>query len=872
MQGIFQCIQQSGVGCFESPTGTGKSLSTVCATLTWLTDEEDRIIKDAAATLTTTQSPIADSDWLQAILQPKSNTSQISATNQQLKTALDRYGHTLARIASNPTSTAKRHYGVHSFSKDQPTLPTSHGGRTTTGTKRTLDEVYTSGGNAAADNNDNNGNDTDDQEFTMRFYDSDDNRSGRGNDNDRNNDSNESDSDHDNDRAHTWDTLQLPQILYCSRTHSQLTQFVAEIQKTKFKNIRCVVVGSRKHLCIHPKLQSYTSDQLMNEKCHDMQQSKPPARSKSTDNVATAKCPFHNNRRERVLADKMLHQLHDIEDIVQLGHDEQACPYYASREAIQHAQLICMPYNSLLHADIRDSLGIQLKNRVVIIDEAHNLVEAINQMHGSDISLMQLQIAIDSLQQYITRFQSRLHGKNIYYLNILQTIFRKLILVLEGKWKHEANTSDGSHKHNQETVFSMNSFLFASSMDHINFFKLKKYLQASNIVNRIGGFVEAQRRIAQNTNTDHGPPQTQRQRQSLPSQEADISTKSALRSVLSLITSFTREEVDGRVFVNPINSSHYMPLTDNYPSIRFVMLNAASVFQPIVHAARSIVLLGGTMQPFQFFTSTLFRDVPAERLRLFSCGHVVDRSRVLARIVSQHSLSTQPLECTHEKRLSLPFTNDLFQTILETCRHIPAGVVIFFTSYQYLATVIARWTSNGSMNSLQQLKPVFVETKQCGSVSLDCVWSRYCAEIQRNKTRGAILFSVIGGRLSEGINFSDELARGVIVVGLPYPDTRDSVLQAKISFLMQQQQQNKSTVVSDMINLPEVMCMRAVNQAIGRSIRHAHDFASIVLIDHRYTKPRIRNQLPEWIRESLCHVSLAQLGADLDGFFRSSET
>ena len=40
-----------------------------------------------------------------------------------------------------------------------------------------------------------------------------------------------------------------------------------------------------------------------------------------------------------------------------------------------------------------------------------------------------------------------------------------------------------------------------------------------------------------------------------------------------------------------------------------------------------------------------------------------------------------------------------------------------------------------------------------------------------------VLLAVVGGRLSEGINFGDNLCRCVMVAGLPYPNPQDVVLQ-----------------------------------------------------------------------------------------------
>lgn len=47
------------------------------------------------------------------------------------------------------------------------------------------------------------------------------------------------------------------------------------------------------------------------------------------------------------------------------------------------------------------------------------------------------------------------------------------------------------------------------------------------------------------------------------------------------------------------------------------------------------------------------------------------------------------------------------------------------------------------------------------------------------KTRGAVLLAVCKGKIAEGIDFADEMARCVLLVGIPYPSLGDKRVQLK---------------------------------------------------------------------------------------------
>lgn len=57
---------------------------------------------------------------------------------------------------------------------------------------------------------------------------------------------------------------------------------------------------------------------------------------------------------------------------------------------VPSAEVVVLPYNSLLHKATRESLDIKLKGNIVILDEAHNIMDAITAMYSETVNMAQV--------------------------------------------------------------------------------------------------------------------------------------------------------------------------------------------------------------------------------------------------------------------------------------------------------------------------------------------------------------------------------------------------------------------------------------------------------------------------------------------------
>ncbi|XP_058415054.1 ATP-dependent DNA helicase DDX11 isoform X2 [Diceros bicornis minor] len=854
MAELYQVLEAGKIGIFESPTGTGKSLSLICGALSWLRDFEQKKRQEEARLLETgtvplnagkdqppslasscqetpdTLRPAGEPDWVTQFVQKKEERELVDRLKEERvrrKKREERLRH--IRHNAQLKYAAKR---VRQEEEETERLLRLSREMLAAGTGAEQLEQLASG----------------EEELVLAEYESDEEKGTA------------SGVDEDEDDL---EEEHVTKIYYCSRTHSQLAQFVHEVQKSPFgKDTRLVSLGSRQNLCVNEDVKNLGSVQLINDRCVEMQRSKHERKSEAEEEKPKrrrqeprAACPFYNYEQLQLLRDEVLVEVKDIEQLVTLGKEAQACPYYGSRFAIPAAQLVVLPYQMLLHAATRQAAGIRLQGQVVVIDEAHNLIDTITGIHSAEVSGSQLCQAHSQLLQYMERYGKRLKAKNLMYIKQILYLLEKLVTVL-GNIKQNPNTQSLSQTGTE--LKTINDFLFLSQIDNINLFKVRRYCEKSMVSRKLFGFTERYGAVLTPSREQPRLAGFQHFLQSLqpggtkaPAAPIEEEAARALRPASPLmhiegfLAALTAANQDGRVILSRRGNL-------SQSSLKFLLLNPAVPFAQVVKECRAVVIAGGTMQPVSDFREQLLAcaGAEAERVVEFSCGHVIPPDNILPLVICSGP-SNQQLEFTYQKR-------ELPQMMLETgrilcnlCNVVPGGVVCFFPSYEYQRQVHAHWDESGLLARLAVRKKIFQEPKRANQVEQVLMEYSKCIQCcgQAGGTvTGALLLSVVGGKMSEGINFSDDLGRCVVMVGMPYPNIKSPELQEKMAYLDQTLPRTPGQAPPGKA-LVENLCMKAVNQSIGRAIRHQKDFASIVLLDQRYARPPVLAKLPAWIRD-----------------------
>ncbi|CAH0026075.1 unnamed protein product [Clonostachys rhizophaga] len=811
MKAVYNVLETGDgqIGILESPTGTGKSLSLICASLTWLRHHKSHSheveLKSAVEAHKDEPEWIVEQllrqkrDELAKRWQEREERLEAARRKEQAQEDRARKRRRVDEVRSQKRTIDEDDEFLLDFQSDDAA---SHGsGDAQSGLSKEAREVLARFGLGIPKKN-NGSEETDLFEEGVKIY-------------------------------------------YTSRTHSQLSQFITELRRPQFPSslpgamlqtqdqpskeaVKLLPLSSRQKLCINPSVSRLGSVQAINDRCADLQQAK-----------SSTRCPFVP--KEELLAqthefrDAALASLPDIEDLHQLGKSLSVCPYYASRTALPGAEIVTLPYPLLLQQSAREALGIKLEGSVVIVDEAHNIMDAIAGVHAAEIRLSDLKRAKGMLGVY-----------------------------------------------NEDGIVESNDLLRRKGIDQINMFELIRYISDSKLAFKIESYVA------------HVESEKE------PGAVTKVGGTPVLHTLASFLVALTNLSSEGRIF--------YQKIAGPSPDIQlsYLLLSPTHAFSSVASSARAVILAGGTMSPFEDYKDHLFPTLSTSKVTTLSCGHVIPKENLCVWTLGTVRPGAPQFEFSYQRRRDPEMITQLGMAVLNVCSIVPDGVVVFFPSYGYLDEVVAAWEQSQSANSqsiwarLQGRKAVFRETKGGSS---DQVLNDYTQAIQGEQSngKGALLLSVVGGKMSEGINFSDRLGRCVMVVGLPYPNIASPEWKAKLEYIETTvfnrltnsngednshklagqgkavgQEEARAQAKQASRDFYENACMRAVNQSIGRAIRHRGDYAAIILVDRRFGTERIRGKLPGWIQNGMQasggeEKGIAGLMGALGGFFRGRQ-
>lgn len=675
-------------------------------------------------------------------------------------------------------------------------------------------------------------------------------------------------------------------VIYASRTHSQLSQVVSELRSTRYRPNHALL-ASREQLCSNDQLRkkvTKSSSLSFNNACSQL--------------VKKRGCRFKLNLEGFKLSGPE-QPVMDIEELGSiLGKKHKVCPFYYTRNSVENADLILMPYNYLFDREFRKTTSINWRNAVVIFDEGHNLESFASEASSFDLTSTDLGGCILEIQKVINLSSEMSESLSLENVVKLKAIFLQLEQALDALPQVGGSFSG-------DYIFK---FLQEANITY------KTHALLLQFINTVCGMVMESR-----GGTSSGTPKLEhfascvKKVFSGDNEAKCIANSRAYRVHISekKTSEFIRKL--GQVVKGAERAIHYWCFA---PSLAMLDLQDLGI--------RSIIITSGTLSPMKSYSLELGLKFPVQ----LENPHIVKKNQIHVRVVGR-GVSKKELKSTYDRRNDKEYLFELGNTLCAMAKIIPGGMLVFFPSYGVMDKCIESWGGPTKSPNLNEKRSFFDKRKQTsnrnrfsyprepnyyGAGNLT-PWKRLLSHkavvlepktttcmkeaiddfekfIDQPKGNGCVLMGVTRGKISEGIDFADNRARAVIITGIPFPPLHDPKVKLKREFLdaskafsglapvaaggFQYGKFSKdSTASNDAISGSEwysQQAHRAINQAIGRVIRHRLDYGAVILLDSRYADHRNQDNLSAWLRPSILpDEGMGKTISGLASFFKKAQ-
>ncbi|KAL8199112.1 UNVERIFIED_CONTAM: Fanconi anemia group J protein, partial [Gekko kuhli] len=367
-------------------------------------------------------------------------------------------------------------------------------------------------------------------------------------------------------------------------------------------------------------------------------------------------------------------QAWDIEDLVSLGKTLRSCAYFAARELMVEAEIVFCPYNYLLDSQIRESMEINLKGQVVILDEAHNIEDCARESASYSVTEAQLKLAREEVDALVN---SDIRRKDHEPLRAVCCSLTNWLRETSGQLVERGYETSSKVWNGQQMV----AFLHDMGITNATFPILQKHLAAALEKEEKRTMFNGKEKVV-----------------SVPviSPSAQITLKGLFMVLSYLLKENHRYADDYRVALQQTfvwrNESNVDPGDANGPfalakrktrhktavqTLSFWCLNPAVAFSDVSDNVRSIVLTSGTLSPMDSFSSELGVKFSIQ----LEANHVIRDSQVWVGTVGAGPRG-RSLCATFQQAETFEFQDEVGVLLLSVCQTVGQGVLCFLPSYK----------------------------------------------------------------------------------------------------------------------------------------------------------------------------------------------
>ena len=491
-----------------------------------------------------------------------------------------------------------------------------------------------------------------------------------------------------------------------------------------------------------------------------------------------------------------------VDQVLRRVKNENVCAWSTAREAAKTTDIVVCDYNHVFVEGVREAslpvMGVDLENTILIIDEAHNLPDRIRSGLERRITERVLHRALAEAQEYREALEHEEKKLEIPESNQLKEA--KILEMQISELRNGNGLKNWFEEKQNENNDTKGNDLIVDTQDFLDVISngLEGVLH-ENIEDRIQ-MVRAMipRLLSVVVEEDDDIDEEERNECTRLGEFLEICIRYRASPALALVFD---EELD-----EPRITSH--------------LLDPSVVGRPIFEQCSGSILMSGTLYPPQMYSEIL--GIPGDRV---SCKEYD----------SGFPLGNRPVLIANDVTTKYSEREESMDSILAHIRSVidktKGNVAIFAPSYSMLEGIINHFDNTWPKIN----KAILREEQGMRKAAVQNILDRLR---EHQNMRGAALFGVLSGKLSEGVDYSNNILNSIVCVGLPMPppSARQDALMRYYTNKFDRNRAWKYASLQPAIN--------SILQALGRPIRKKQDRAIIVLLEKRLLGRRESSCLP----------------------------